>query len=341
LSNSSGFVLAQDGGGGITFHIFKAGGGGAYTLLSSTGWQLDTPYFIAATFDGSTMTIYRNGNAVATRTDPVDTVRTVLNPTLQIGRNVVNNSHWNGQIDEVRFYDHALAPEEVAALVSGPGPTGLISWWRAENNATDSVGPHHGTLQNGAAFAPGKVGQAFSLNGANQYVVIGDPVPPSLQIQNEITLSAWIYVTEYPASGTLGLIIGSQYDAQQAGATIFLDGRTSPDGQPAPPGHIHFQIGDGSWHTANANAQIPLNQWVHVATTRKANEDAKIYYNGVLQPSTSVPWSGAISYSGAWFAIGQQKDLNRPFRGLIDEARIYDHALTPAEVTALMTGPGP
>ena len=105
-------------------------------------------------------------------------------------------------------------------------------------------------------------------------------------------------------------------------------------------GHIHFQIGDGSWHVANANAQVPLNQWVHVAATRKANEDAMIYYNGVLQPSASVPWWGTISYAGAWFAIGQQKDLARPFNGQIDEARIYNRALTPAEVTAL-AGQGP
>src|SRR5262249_22714438 len=142
----------------------------------------------------------------------------------------------------------------------------------------------------------------------------------SLQIQNEITLSAWIYVTEYPSGDPtlgLGLVVGSQYDAATAGATIFLDGRTNPDGQTGPPGHIHFQIGDGSLHTTNVNAQVPLNEWVHIAATRRANEDAKVYYNGVLQPSTSAPWSGSISYMGAWFAIGQQKDINRPFKGLI------------------------
>src|ERR1051325_11276156 len=102
-------------------------------------------------------------------------------------------------------------------------PPGLASWWRGEGNAQDSVRGNHGALRNGASFAAGKVGQAFSRNGTDQYVLISDPVPASLQIQNEITLSAWIYVTSYPASGTLGLIIGSQYDAQQAGATIFLD----------------------------------------------------------------------------------------------------------------------
>jgi len=217
-----------------------------------------------------------------------------------------------------------------------PPPPNMVSWWPGDGNPNDIWDGNPGTLVNGATFAAGEVGQAFSFNGNNQYVLIGDPVPASLQIQNEITLDAWIYVTGYPAGNTLGLIVGSQYDVNRAGATIFLDGRTNPDGQTAPPGHIHFQIGDGSFHVANANAQVPLNQWVHIAATRRANEDANIYYNGVLQPSTSVPWSGSISYNGAWFAIGQQKDINRPFNGLIDEVEVLNRALTQAEVQAIV-----
>src|SRR5262249_49432338 len=117
-----------------------------------------------------------------------------------------------------------------------PPPSGLISWWPAENNTNDVQSGNNGTPQNGATFAAGQVGRAFSFNGANQYVLIGDPVPPALKIQNEITLSAWIYVTSYPNSGDqLALIIGSQYDTNHAGATIFLDGRTNPDGTSGVP----------------------------------------------------------------------------------------------------------
>jgi hypothetical protein len=219
-------------------------------------------------------------------------------------------------------------------------PSGMVSWWPGDGNANDIRGSNNGTLVNGATFSPGKVGQAFSLDGTNDYVLVGDPIPASLQIQNEITIDAWIYVTEYPSGdGTygLGLIAGSQYDTAAAGASIFLDGRTNPDGQTAPAGHIHFQIGDGaSFHTTNTQTQVPLNQWVHIAATRKAGEDAKVYYNGVSQPLTSVPWpSGTISYAGAWFAIGQQKDIPRPFKGLIDEPEVFNRAISQSEVQAI------
>ena len=47
--------------------------------------------------------------------------RNTLHPIAN-GRNVINGSLWNGQIDEVQFYDHALTHEEVESLMPQPGP---------------------------------------------------------------------------------------------------------------------------------------------------------------------------------------------------------------------------
>ncbi len=117
-----------------------------------------------------------------------------------------------------------------------PPPSGMVSQWKANGTANDSVGSNNGTLQNGATYAPGISGQAFSFNGSNQFMLVGDPIPASLQIQNEITLEAWIYANSYPNPSTteLAVIIGSQRDDTASGATIMLDGRTNPDGQTAP-----------------------------------------------------------------------------------------------------------
>ena len=60
-----------------------------------------------------------------------------------------------------------------------PAPSGLVSWWRAEGDARDFWDGNHGSLQNGATFAAGKVGQAFSFDGINDYLFpyLIDPVP--------------------------------------------------------------------------------------------------------------------------------------------------------------------
>jgi hypothetical protein len=227
----------------------------------------------------------------------------------------------------------------------------LQGLWSAGPDSTNDYSPngYNGTLENfgtNPPYALGEVGDAFNFTAnsgtADEYILIGQPVPANLQIQNTITLSAWIYPTQLPASlngGPLGLIVGSQHDGNTAGATIFFDGNVNNNGWSGiPPGHIQFQIGDGSaWHETDTYTQVPLDQWTLVTATRTANNPAQIYFNGVLQSSTnlSAAWTGPISYTNAWFAIGQQSDYNRPFVGLINQAQIYDAALTPAQILTI------
>jgi hypothetical protein len=76
------------------------------------------------------------------------------------------------------------------AMDTTPLPTGIVSWWRAESNACDFVGVNNGWLINGATFGTGFVGQAFSLNGDNQYVHV--PGSASLAVTGPLTVDAWI-----------------------------------------------------------------------------------------------------------------------------------------------------
>ena len=227
---------------------------------------------------------------------------------------------------------------------ASPTGLGLAGLWPGTDNATDFSGNgNNGTLVNGAGYALGVVGDGFNLEGnsgnLDEYVLVGATVPASLQIQDAITLSAWIYPTQLPTnygSGALGLIVGSQHDGTTSGATIFFDGGTNNQGiNGIPPGHIQFQIGNGSWHEYDTTTQLPLNQWTQITATRSANGAAQIYYNGVLQPSVTneSAWDGTITYTGSWFAIGQQSDYNRPFVGLINDAQIYSSSLTQAQVS--------
>jgi hypothetical protein len=246
-----------------------------------------------------------------------------------------------------------------ATVAAGPScytPTAApVSWWSGNNTPNDteplpSGGGNNGVLENGATYNLGEVGDAFDLTGnagsspADQYILIGDPVPTDLQIQNAITLQAWIYVTAPPngslpnGGGALGLIVGSQHDGTTSGATIFYDGNTNSQNITGiPPGHIQFQIGNGSWHEYDTTTQVPMNQWVLITATRTANNPARIYYNGVLQQSVTSEsaWNGTITYGGSWLAIGQQSDYNRPFNGLADEVQIYNVALSQADIAGI------
>lgn len=53
-------------------------------------------------------------------------------------------------------------------------PSGMVSWWPGDGTAEDIVGDNDGTLEGGATFAAGKVGQAFSFDGSGDFVSVPD-----------------------------------------------------------------------------------------------------------------------------------------------------------------------
>jgi methionine-rich copper-binding protein CopC len=231
----------------------------------------------------------------------------------------------------------------------------LQGLWSAGPDNTNDFSPngYNGTLTNFSTnppYALGEVGDAFNFTAnsgtADEYILIGQPVPANLKIQSAITLAAWIYPTVMPTDyggGAMGMIAGSQDDGVFGGATIFFDGRVNPDGNPnnVPAGHIQFNLGNGSnWALQDTETQVPLNKWTFVTATATSGGSGQVYYNGVLQASNSgsnaTTWNGTVSYpSGDWFAIGQEVNENRPFIGLINDVQVYNAALTPAQIMAI------
>src|SRR5437867_10003102 len=72
----------------------------------------------------------------------------------------------------------AIGPPRGSTIVQAPScvapPSGMVSWWPGDGNADDIQGGNNGTLQGGATFGTGEVGQGFSLNGTSAYVSVPD-----------------------------------------------------------------------------------------------------------------------------------------------------------------------
>lgn len=303
------------------------------------GWEANKWYYIVLKRSGTSATFYINGEKKTSIAIEHDVNNPASSPFF-IGRSQLTDRVHLGKMDEVTIYNRSLSDSEILSIYHAGGwddlNYGLLAHYPFYGNSNDESVNSNFATNYGAALANDRFthsNSAYLFDGTDDYLLIGDPVPYNLQIQNEITLSAWIYINQPPTE--IGLIVGSQYDPTASGASIFIDNRTNPDGQTAPAGHIHFQIGNGSWHVTNSNSVVPTNQWVLITATRKANEDGKIYYNDQLQPSSSVAWDGSITYSNTWLAIGKQKDTERLFNGFIDDVRIYNRALTESEIQTL------
>jgi uncharacterized protein YjdB len=310
------------------------------TPVPVTGLSLDTnvkSILAGATFQLTATIVPTNATVMdITWSSSNSAVATVSSAGL-----VTGVSEGSATITATSDYSASYGASCALTVTTGVPTDGLMGEWLFASNAKDTSGFGNNGTVSGATLTSDrfeKASCAYSFDGSN-YIVIGDPVPSTLQIKNAITISAWIYATSYPDSGSLWMIAGSQYDVDKSGASIFLDGRENIDGT-NPSGHIHFQIGNGSWHVSNNNSTVSLNKWVHIVATRKANEAASIYMDGIAQDVTSIDWDGSINYT-SYFAIGGQKDYsNRYFQGKLDDVRIYNRALSASEIGKLYADGG-
>ena len=83
--------------------------------------------------------------------------------------------------------------QNAVAQTCVPSPSGVVSRWGADGDATDLVGGNDGTLTNGTTFAPGFVGDAFSFDGLDDVVSISRAA--NLSMTSAYSLEAWVLNT--------------------------------------------------------------------------------------------------------------------------------------------------
>lgn len=363
-------IFAKWAGLGVDYRSYGFGVNRGYTLgfaISDAAHQIDTPFqsfyttnnaiapetwtHVAAVYDQLTGTrsMFVNGAKVASRTDPPITVLyTPLDPVIgaQFDNSSALQGFFNGKIDELAFYNRALSENEIwniyrrgangrapALDASAEASSGLISWWRAEGNANDAAGTNDGVMKNGASFAPGKVGRAFSFNGNGQYLEV--PSSPSLNPTGSLTLEAWVYPRR-PG----GIIMGKWSDLED-----YLDTRSYDIALTQNNG---FQFGisdaahqwDSEMHRFNSpDGLVPLETWTHVAAVYDQPTGTRIMYVNGERVASRVDPPINILRVDTKLSIGARMTTSVRaidfFSGLIDEPSLYNRALSAAEIRAI------
>jgi hypothetical protein len=209
-----------------------------------------------------------------------------------------------------------------------PAPAGLVGWWPAEGNANDIVGDNNGALSNGASFGPGEVGQAFTLNGTNQYIAIPDA--PALRPAS-LTVEGWYNFQAY--DGVRVLVAKPYGPGTWDSLAVWMEN-----------GQLNAAIVTASTQEPSLtyNWSPAFGVWHHVAYTFDANAALQtIYVDGVAVASNSA--SGPIAYDTHPFQIGADIENGVPsffFDGSIDEVSLYDRALTATEIAAIYDAGG-
>ena len=202
----------------------------------------------------------------------------------------------------------------------------LVGWWKFDEGSgvtviDESGHGNHGQFNDEPQWVVGYDTDGLAFDGVNDWIEI--PHDPILTVDNEVTVMAWINAERY---------IGPTGEDWQG--VMAKGSQRSYSLYTQVSGVLHFSTaGYGSL----SSEMIPLNEWVHVCAMVIGGthqyyingEDAGASGSGIVLPGAA---------DTATVRIGNSRDANREFLGMIDDVRIYNKALTQDEVIQAMQG---
>jgi hypothetical protein len=177
---------------------------------------------------------------------------------------------------------------------------------------------NNGSISGATWTTSGKYGQALSFNGTNARVNINNAT--SLQLRSGMTLEAWVYPTSVSSAWRDVIYKGND--------NYYLEGTSPNSSRPAMGGTFGGNLYGTSPLTANT--------WAHLAASYDG-ATMRLYVNGVQVASRAQ--TGAIATSTNPLQIGGDSIYGQYFAGRIDEVRIYNRALSAAQIQNDMNTP--
>jgi hypothetical protein len=253
----------------------------------------------------------------------------------------------SGLIDQVRIYNYARTPAQVAWDYNRGSPIAQYEFNECAGSAlhdtasksdprnftayngtiTPNAGRTTGTCGSGVSTemwnggTSGKYSASLAFDGSGDYVATANTalIAPNANTYTKISWGAWINPSSSPASKT---IIHKNNEF-----------RLTTDGS----GNPQCAIFSASWQTAaTSTSALPISAWSHVVCTYDGSY-VRLYVNGIQTAYQSQ--SGNIT-SGNSTALDIARDSagSGYFAGQLDDVRIYNYALTPAQVQTLYNG---
>jgi hypothetical protein len=205
---------------------------------------------------------------------------------------------------------------------------GLLAYYRFDETggttAADGSGNGYtASLAGGATFSAGVRGHAVTLSGASQYVSLPSGI---LGSATAFSVAAWVKLS---AAQTWGRIFDFG-----TGTTVYMF--LTPNSSASTTRFAMTASGNQQEQQVNTTPTLPTGTWQHVAITLSGST-AILYVEGApVAQNTTMTLSPASLGSTTQNWIGRSQYAADPYlNGQVDNFRIYDRALSAAEVQAL------
>ncbi len=227
-----------------------------------------------------------------------------------------------GNIKDTAAHPNALAVETPISFRYAPG---LLAFWRFDegqgNNVEDDSGNGNKAWVQDVGWARGRSGKALDFDGMWGHM-LSIPNKPGLALPEAFTVSAWVY---RPGGQYLGatVIARQQFNDHLTNFALGFDDSLQVRAQVGTTGNPQVTV---TGHRLDALA------WHHLAMTYAANT-LELFIDGVSQGKAAG--SGSLQTPPEPITIGGGFQGRDPFRGRIDEVRLYNHALSAEEIRSL------
>ncbi len=217
------------------------------------------------------------------------------------------------------------ASNQASATISTAPPVGLVAAYSFDQGSGATLTDHsgsgnHGTISGAAWTGAGRFGGALSFDGVNDWVTIADAA--SLDLTSGMTLEAWIRPTALGNNWRTVLL------KEQPGNYAYALYASTGTGRPSVNA-----ITGGVDRDLRATSSPALNTWTHLAGTYNGST-LTIYLNGVA--AGTVAATGNIVTTTGALRLGGTAVWPEWFTGQIDEVRVYNRALSAAEIQSDM-----
>ncbi len=228
-----------------------------------------------------------------------------------------------------------------ASCQVGKCPEGLVNWWPADNNPDDEWSMKEGVAEKiGVPYPDGIAGKAFNLKGWSR-VVAKNTNSMSLNREDFFTIEAWIktkdnvggpIVSKYSESDKKGYELGMLGNGQ----IVFFLSAADSDGRRLEKRTFQTGYNDNKWHhVAVTFAPEGVSYGVYCPVQK---DFLKVYVDGIPVKTTTPQGKDRLcnpplDTSNGWdIVIGGRYDNSKYFTGLIDDAAIYNRALSATEI---------
>ncbi|MBN2128964.1 MAG: LamG domain-containing protein [Sedimentisphaerales bacterium] len=198
----------------------------------------------------------------------------------------------------------------------------LVAWWTLDENEGTNVldwsgHDNHGSLRGDPQWASGYDGDALDFDGSGDYVDFGSPQdwPAGTAPRS---MCVWAKTDSIDAGWRWAIAYGTPNTAQAM--FIGINGTDLYGG-----GYADDVFQPGFWD---------LDVWHHICLTYDG-VTARLYADGIQVAAASKSWDLVLNRAH----IGRQvNDAAEFWDGMIDDARLYDVALTPEQIQQVMRG---